>query len=437
MLQLKDYQQRSLDTLSAYFKETCKQGAKRAFIYMTERPYHSVPILADMPYICLRVPTGGGKTLMASYALGIATRDYQQAERAVCLWLVPSNTIRDQTLSALKDRQHPYRQALDAHFAGNVRVMDLQEALYIQPGTIAGEAVVIVSTLAALRVEDTDGRKIYETAGALMSHFSNLNPALREQLETEGDGQIAYSLANVLRMHRPIVIMDEAHNARTRLSFDTLTRFNPSCVIEFTATPVTLHRPEAGSFASNVLCHVSASELKEAEMIKLPIKLQTRPDWKEVIADALQEQRNLEKIAYEEEKLTGEYIRPIMLLQAQPLNKDRQTLNTDIIKQTLMEDFRIPENQIAIATGDTREIDNVDLFDSNCPIRYIITVQALKEGWDCSFAYILCSVAEQHSARSVEQLLGRVLRMPRCPSQKTNPETWAHFGRRKCDEFFG
>jgi type III restriction enzyme len=421
MLQLKDYQQRSLDTLSTYFKETCKQGAKRAFIYMTERPYRSVPCLGDMPYICLRVPTGGGKTLMASYALSIATRDYRQAERAVCLWLVPSNTIRDQTLSALKDRQHPYRQALDAHFAGNVRIMDLQEALYVQPGTIAGETVVIVSTLAALRVEDTDGRKIYETAGALMSHFSNLNPALRGQLETEGDGQIAYSLANVLRMHRPIVIMDEAHNARTRLSFDTLTRFTPSCVIEFTATPVTLHKPEVGSFASNVLCHVSASELKEAEMIKLPIKLQTRPDWKEVIADALEEQRNLEKIAGEEEKSTGEYIRPIVLLQAQPQSKDRQTLNTEVIKQTLMEDFRIPENQIAIATGDTREIDNVDLFDSNCPIRYIITVQALKEGWDCSFAYILCSVAEQHSARSVEQLLGRVLRMPRA-SKKNRPE---------------
>jgi len=418
MLQLREYQQRSLEALSAYFKETCKYGAKMAFIAQTERPYRSVPSLAEMPYVCLRVPTGGGKTLMASYALGTATRDYLQAEHAVCLWLVPSNVIRDQTLAALRDRQHPYRQAVDAHFAGNVRVMDLKEALYVQRGTLDGETTIIVSTLAALRVEDTDGRKVYESAGALQHHFTGLSPALRDVLETEGEGQIIYSLANVLRLRRPIVIMDEAHNARTKLSFDTLMRFNPSCVIEFTATPVTTHKPEQGFFASNVLYHVSARELKEAEMIKLPIKLRTRPDWKEVIADALQQQRELEKIATEEQKETGEYIRPIVLFQAQPQSQERTTLNVSVVKQALIDDFRIPAEQIAVATGDTRELDDVDLFDPACQIRFIITVQALKEGWDCSFAYILCSVAEQHSARSVEQLLGRVLRMPRASSKR-------------------
>lgn len=421
MLQLREYQQRSLDALSTYFKETCKYGAKMAFIAQTERPYRSVPSLAKMPYVCLRVPTGGGKTLMASYALGTATHDYLQTEHAVCLWLVPSNVIRDQTLAALRDRQHPYRQALDAHFVGNVRVMDLKEALYVQRGTLDGETTIIVSTLAALRVEDTDGRKVYESAGALQHHFSGLSPALRDVLETEGESQVIYSLANVLRLRRPIVIMDEAHNARTKLSFDTLTRFNPSCVIEFTATPVTTHKPEQGYFASNVLHHVSARELKEAEMIKLPIKLRTRPDWREVIADALQQQRELEKTAHEEQKETGEYIRPIVLFQAQPQSQERSTFTVSVVKQALIDDFRIPAEQIAVATGDTRELDDVDLFDPSCQIRFIITVQALKEGWDCSFAYILCSVAEQHSARSVEQLLGRVLRMPRA-SRKNKPE---------------
>jgi type III restriction enzyme len=50
---------------------------------------------------------------------------------------------------------------------------------------------------------------------------------------------------------RPLVIIDEAHNARTRLSFDTLARFNPSCIVEFTATPETTHKPEQGYFAGN------------------------------------------------------------------------------------------------------------------------------------------------------------------------------------------
>ena len=48
----------------------------------------------------------------------------------------------------------------------------------------------------------------------------------------------------------------------------------------------------------------------------------------------------------------------------------------------------------------------------NCPVEYVITVEALKEGWDCSFAYVFCSVSRIQSATDVEQLLGRVMRMP-------------------------
>lgn len=48
----------------------------------------------------------------------------------------------------------------------------------------------------------------------------------------------------------------------------------------------------------------------------------------------------------------------------------------------------------------------------SCPIRYIITVNALKEGWDCPFAYILASLANKTSQVDVEQILGRILRLP-------------------------
>ena len=147
-------------------------------------------------------------------------------------------------------------------------------------------------------------------------------------------------------------------------------------------------------------------------MVKLPIKLETRSEWKEVIGDAVRTRQMLEEAARKEEEQTGEYIRPIVLLQAQPKNQHKETLTVDVVRQSLIDDFKIPETQIAIATGQTREIDDVDLFDRNCQIRFIITVAALKEGWDCSFAYVLCSVAEISSARAVEQLLGRVLRLP-------------------------
>ena len=93
-------------------------------------------------------------------------------------------------------------------------------------------------------------------------------------------------------------------------------------------------------------------------------------------------------------------------------SRTRKTLTVGVVRQSLFEDFKVPEEQIAVATGETRGIEDVDLFDRDCPIRFIITVAAFKEGWDCSFAYVLCSVAEIGSARAVEQILGRVLRLP-------------------------
>jgi len=412
MLELRDYQERSLDELEAYFALATQQGAKRAFIEQTDRPYHPVPSLPELPYVCLRIPTGGGKTLMACHALGIATRSFLRADRTVCLWLVPTNTIREQTLAALRNREHPYRQALDSRFGGQVTVLDVAQALYVQRGDLDGSTVIIVATLAAFRVEDTEGRKVYEDAGALLPHFADLPAEALAGLERSDEGVLLRSLANVLRVRRPVVIMDEAHNARTPLSFDTLSRFMPSCIIEFTATPETTYLPNKEKFASNVLYQVSALELKEAHMIKLPIRLQTRADWQQVLADTVQMQRALEDIAREEERETGEYLRPIVLLQAQPRRQGRKTLTVDVLRKSLLEDFHVPQEEVAIETGEVRELEGEDLYSRECPIRFIITVQALREGWDCPFAYILCSVADISSARSVEQILGRILRLP-------------------------
>lgn len=413
MLELKNYQQRSLDELARFFQRSVQVGATHAFIEQTSRPYKSVRHFPNLPYVCLRVPTGGGKTLMAAHAVGIAARELLQAERAVCLWLVPTNAIREQTIVALKDRNHPFRQALASQFASPLTVLDLTESLYVQPGTIAGETVVIVATLAAFRVEETEGRKVYESAGALMDHFTQLTDEQKAAVERLDDGTLPYSLANVLRLHRPIVIMDEAHNARTPLSFDTLARFNPSCIIEFTATPERIDDPEHGKFASNVLCHVSAKELKVEQMLKLPIRLELQPDWQKTVSAALGQRARLEEVAKQERQATGEYIRPIVLLQAQAKSKTKETITVDKLRQHLIEDCKVPVEQIAIATGSDWELDGVNLFAETCPIRFIITVNALREGWDCSFAYVLCTVSKVAAATAVEQVLGRVLRMPR------------------------
>jgi len=434
MLTLKDYQERALDTLQAYFRLSQQLGdADMAFYRITRDhfghgiPYRPVENLPGLPYVCLRIPTGGGKTLVASHAVGITAKELLHTDHALVLWLTPSNVIRDQTLRALTDLNHPYRRAVESR-VGPVSVMSVSDALYMQPATLNSSTTIIVGTIQAFRVESTEGRKVYESSGALMSHFSNLPAELRAVLETVNGGEPKKSLANVLYMRRPIIIVDEAHNARTSLSFDTLARFHPSCILEFTATPATQNNP------SNVLHSVSAAELKSEAMIKMPIRLRVRSQWKELFSDAIAQRNRLEATARQEQRQTGEYLRPIMLLQAQARSQAKETLTVDTVRQTLMDDFKIPENQIARATGEVDEIGEIDLAQQDCPIRYVITVQALREGWDCPFAYVLCSVAESRSSTAIEQILGRILRMPRA-FRKQNESLNLAYAFATSDEF--
>ncbi len=195
---------------------------------------------------------------------------------------------------------------------------------------------------------------------------------------------------------------------------------SPSVIVEFTATPVTPDEanPAKGIYASNVLHHVSAAELKAADMIKLPVILRGRPEPRDTIGDAIAWLDELAATAAAEEAETGEFVRPVMLVQAEPKSQAKPTLHAEEVKKLLVEDFRVPAEHTVIATGDSKGLDGVDLFDRECKVRFIITQQALREGWDCSFAYVLCSVAEQKSPRAVEQLLGRVLRLPRAKRKK-------------------
>jgi type III restriction enzyme len=117
--------------------------------------------------------------------------------------------------------------------------------------------LIIVATRQAFQVEDEECRKVYQSSGALMHHFEKLAAAQRNALLGDGEGveQVKpYSLANVLRLRRPFVIVDEAHNSRTELAFDMLARFRPAGVMELTATPDLERTP------SNVLHSVSAAD---------------------------------------------------------------------------------------------------------------------------------------------------------------------------------
>lgn len=409
--QLKDFQKCALKKLRMYLEEVrLSNDPWQAFQKIARTPtghtpaYHPVAGLEDVPYVCLRLPTGGGKTILGAYAIRVAAQSYIEKDSLLVLWLVPSNPIRTQTAEALKNTAHPYRKALDEAFEGRVRVFDIGEIENIRPADIAQGVCLVVATIQTLRVEKTDSRDVYAHKEALEDHFTRLQTSL-PGLETIADGpnagKVKYSFANLLRIHHPMVIVDEAHNVRTGLSFDALRRVSPACIVELTATPDT-----SSKTGSNVLYRVTASQLKSAEMIKLPIVLKEHPaSWQETVSDALRTRKRLAEFATRE----PEYIRPILLIQAE--SKDKPA-NVEAVKQYLLETEKVPAEQIAVATGDQRGLDKINLFERNCPIEIVITVQALKEGWDCSFAYVFCSTANIHNSKEVEQLLGRVLRMP-------------------------
>jgi type III restriction enzyme len=209
--------------------------------------------------------------------------------------------------------------------------------------------------------------------------------------------------------------VDEAHNNTSPLSFQVLQRINAACVVEFTATP-------AGD--SNVLHNVSATELKAEEMIKLPIRLLEHKSWEDAVRDSILTRQRLHDLATKD----SDYIRPIILFQAEEKGKE---VTKEILLKHLLEQEKIPRDKIAVVTGDQKELDGINLFAHDCPIDFVITVEALKEGWDCSFAYVFCSVASVHSKKDVEQILGRVLRMPYAKRRK-EPDlnrAYAHVSR--------
>ncbi|MBI4026195.1 MAG: DEAD/DEAH box helicase family protein [Verrucomicrobia bacterium] len=410
----KQYQADLLASVERYFRaihEDLEKDAEMAFLRVTKELWGQrcsyKPIAGfekGMPYFCLRVPTGGGKTLIGGRCVPLVNRYLLQTEHSIILWLVPSNAIREQTWKAFCNRAHPYHAALAE--AGALTVLNLEEAKALTRATLDTSTVVIVATKQAFSQQEMDKLKVYESSGALQHHFGDITPEQRTNLLTGPENTAPYSFANVLRLRRPFVVVDEAHNARTELSFETLARFRPSGILELTATPDLEKTP------SNVLHSVSAAELKAEAMIKLPILLETEPDWQKALAYAIDKRNQLQTLADREHLGGAPYLRPLVLIQSQPRRQNVETLHAEALKAELIRNHNIPAEEIAIATGEQRDLEDVNVFAPDCRIKYIITQQALAEGWDCSFAYVLASVAELRSEMRVEQLLGRILRQP-------------------------
>jgi len=409
-MELKSYQQQILADLQRFMQ--CvqeKKNTETAFSHfwlthprtpltpfpgMAVEPYKNN--VKNAPHVCIKVPTGGGKTFIASAALNTIFHEFDSSRPRMVVWLVPSNPILEQTLRYFNNPEHPYRQRINTDFANRVEVFSKAQALQggrFSLSTVTENLCILVISYDSFRIKNKEGRKVYQENGYLQSFESIVGK------DENGDPDL--QLMKVLQALHPVVVVDESHNAESELSVEMLQNMAPSFVLDLTATP---------RKNSNIISFTDAYELKKENMVKLPVIVYNHQSRTDVISSALELQRRLEKEAKKSQANGGKYIRPIVLFQAQPRTGE-ENITYEKIKQTLL-DLKIPENQIRIKTADINEIKDEDLMSPQSPVRYIITVNALKEGWDCPFAYILASLADKSSAVDVEQILGRVLRLP-------------------------
>jgi type III restriction enzyme len=358
--------------------------------------------ILNTPNIAIKVPTAGGKTFIACNAINSIFSTYDSTKPKAVVWLVPWSNLLQQTASNLSDPTHPYRQKLNTLFNHSVEVYEKESLLQganFNPTSVAEQLNVFVFNFSSLRInsQKKDDRKIYQQNGSLEAFRGTV---VEESLVLPGTDDSA--LINVIRSLNPLVIVDESHNAESDLSVEMLMNLNPSFVLDLTATP---------KKNSNIVSYVNAIELKKEHMVKLPVIVYNHSRKEEVINSALHLQRQLEELAIQESLDGGKKIRPIVLFQAQSNIRGSDNTTYLKIKEKLIE-LKIPEEQIKIKVSGLDELKGIDLMDENCPVRYIITINALKEGWDCPFAYILASLADRSSAVEVEQILGRVLRQP-------------------------
>jgi type III restriction enzyme len=412
-MELKPYQQQVINDLSLFLEHIQEsKNVPDAFydfwLHHPKTPLTPFPGTAIEPYknniprvphICVKVPTAGGKTFIACNAIKTIFDSFSYDKPKAVVWLVPSITILDQTLKNLKDPGHPYRQKINAHFGNKVEVFDkatLLQGSGFNATTVKEQLNILVLSFDSIRTANKEGRKVYTENGSLQSFESLVG------------NEEEISLMKVIQFLNPLVIVDESHNAESDLSVTMLREFNPCFILDLTATP---------RKNSNIISFIDALELKRENMVKLPVIVYNHQDKTEVVNSALQLQKRLELQAIDEEKKGGKYIRPIVLFQAQPKNgknfqsEEEEKSNVQKLKEKLIE-LGIPAEHIKIKTANINEIKGIDLMSRDCEVRYIITINALKEGWDCPFAYILASLADKSSAVDVEQILGRVLRQP-------------------------
>jgi type III restriction enzyme len=438
-MQLKEYQQRALTEIRSYLEHLADWRKKaesnpeleidfpskaweKALIsrrYISRKNGLGQPL----PTFCMKIPTGGGKTFLAIKTVDLVNMIYRKQKTGLVLWIVPTTQIYRQTIQNLKDRDHPYRQHLD--LASGAHTLILEKTDRFSPQDVQENLVVLMLMLPSANRKTKETLRVFKDSGGfqdffpsdddirgqenLLKRFPNLDTYEKES--GYWGKQVKTSLGNTLRLLSPLIILDEGHKAYSAGAQQTLHGFNPCLIVELSATPV----------QSNVLVDITGRELHREEMIKLDLHVVNKasPDWKDSLLAGFNKRKVLEEKARDYEANTGTHIRPIYLIQVERTGKEQQGgrwIHSEQVREHLIKTMGVPAEEIAVKTSEKDELKEVDdiggLLARDCKVRYIITKQALQEGWDCAFAYVLVILTNPSSKNSLTQLVGRILRQP-------------------------
>ena len=377
-----------------------------------------------LPCFCLKIPTGGGKTLLATKVIDLVHKHYRRQQSGLVLWIVPTTQIYQQTLRALKDRDHPYRQQLDVASAGKTLVLEKNSGF--SPADVRERLCVLLLMLPSANRATKEQLRMFRDSGGFERFFPAEDDAAGHErllavipnLDTfeaaagVWGGLTKTSLGNTLRLLEPLVILDEGHKAYSKNAKATLEGFNPCMVVELSATP-----PRE----ANVLVEITGEALNAEQMIKLDLHIHNKASvsWQDTLLAAIEHRELLEAEARQHEAETGTYIRPICLVQVERTGKEQRkagVIHAEDVRDYLLRHPTLSAEHVAVKTSQRDELKEVDesggLLSRDCPIRFIITKQALQEGWDCSFAYVLAILTNPSSKSALTQLVGRILRQP-------------------------
>lgn len=399
--------------------------ARKAGLAASPDPWRELKDGAErsIPHVCLKLPTGGGKTLIAAHGVDRILVSHFRRTTGFVLWIVPSEAIYRQTRAQLADRAHPIRQTLDRASGGRVKILEKLDGF--TKADVEHKLCVLLLMLQSAGRQTKESLKVFRDSGHYISFFPQDDPPARAALLKAapnleladlaegcfGGGWIKQSLGNTLRLIRPVIVLDEGHRAYSATARGTLAGLNPRFLLELSATP------DRG--LSNILVNVSGRALKDEEMIKLPIRVEVgrKLNWHDTLQNALDRLNDLEAQARDFEGNSGRYIRPIMLVRVDRTGRDQRDKGGELVHAEDAFDYLthkagVPPEAIRRQTAEAKELNDDDLLSPYCSARVIITKDALREGWDCPFAYVLAILSKGTAKTALTQMIGRVLRQP-------------------------